>query len=77
MERNKIFIFKTLHNLRDELANYLWDLDDNNKPLDRIKNEDRFHLCACMRYGFSYFTPETLHQGYKGSSRSYLPAGMY
>lgn len=59
MERNKIFVLNHLTLLLSELSNCMWELDENNKPTDKIKNEPKYHLLACMRYLFSDFTPET------------------
>lgn len=60
MERNKIFVFKTCYRLRDELMNCLWDTAEDGTRLDKIKDEARYHLLACMRYLFSEFPLETV-----------------
>lgn len=60
MERNKIFIFKDLSNRLEEIMNCLWMPDENGRPTDKIKDEQRYHLCACARYLYSNFTPETV-----------------
>ena len=66
MERNKIFIFKDLTNRLEEMMNCLWEPDENGQPTDKIKDEQRYHLCACARYLYSNFTPETVvGQGYR------------
>ncbi len=59
-ELNKFFIFEDLTHLLSEIANCLWELDKNNKPTDKIKDEARYHLLACWRYIGSDFTPETV-----------------
>lgn len=60
MERNKIFVFKSLYNRLEELMNCLWIPDNEGKPTDKIKDEQKYHLCACARYLYSNFTPETV-----------------
>jgi len=59
MELNKVFVFTDLLNYFEELANCLWSPDQEGKPTDKIKDEQRYHLCACARYILSDFTPET------------------
>jgi hypothetical protein len=54
METDKIFVFEDLYGLLGELANCMWELDENKRPLDKIKNESRFHLLACLRYLCTY-----------------------
>lgn len=60
MERNKIFVFKSLFNRIEELMNCLWKPDNEGKPTDEILDEKKYHLCACARYLYSNFTPETV-----------------
>ncbi len=59
MEKNKIFIFKDLHQTLDQINTCMWKLDDMGKPTNEIKDEKRFHLLACLRYLCSIFNPET------------------
>ena len=63
MEHNKVFVFADLINYLDELRNCLWEIDETGKPLDKIKNESRYHLAACARYILSDFYPETNKRG--------------
>ena len=60
MERNKIFIFNDLSNRLEEMMNCLWEPDETGRATDKIKDEARYHLCACARYLYSNFTPETV-----------------
>jgi len=60
MERNKLFSFKSLYNIHEERMNCLWEPDSEGRPTDKIKDEQRYHLCACARYLYSNFTPETV-----------------
>jgi hypothetical protein len=60
MERNRIIIYDDLHNLLAEIANCLWELDDENRPtVGKIKDESKYHLLAALRYIASDFTQET------------------
>jgi phage terminase large subunit len=60
MALNKLFVFSDLTNYLNELNNCLWELDEENRPTDKIKDEARYHLCAAARYILSDFTPETV-----------------
>ena len=73
MEHNKVFIFSDLVEYIDELRNCLWEIDEHGKPLDKVRNEARYHLSACARYILSDFTPETSR---KKSSESYTYARL-
>jgi len=59
MELNKLHIFEDLHNLLLQIANCLWVLDDENKPTNKIDQEAKYHMLACLRYIMSDFAPET------------------
>jgi hypothetical protein len=63
MERNKFYAFSDMHGLLSELSNCLWELDEENKPLNKIANEQRYHLLACLRYIGSEFSPEMAEEG--------------
>lgn len=60
MERNRIFVCSECHQLLSQIANCLWELDDDNHVTNKIKDEAKYHLLACLRYIMSDFTPETL-----------------
>lgn len=59
MELNKLYTFDDNYNLLAQLANCLWVLDDENHTTNKVKDEFKYHLLACLRYIASYFTPET------------------
>jgi hypothetical protein len=59
IEKNKIFIFNDMTLTLTQIANCMWELTEDNKPLNKIKDEARYHLLACLRYIGSDFTPET------------------
>jgi len=50
MESNKLYIFEDLYRLLAQIANCMWILDDENKPTNKIKDEAKHHLLACLRY---------------------------
>jgi len=70
MERNRIIIYSNLHGLLSQIANCLWVLDEENRPTNKIDNESRYHLLACLRYIGSDFTPETADSSGWQSTRS-------
>ena len=70
MERNKIFIFKSLTHRYEEMVNCLWEPNENGRPTDKIKDEQRYHECACARYLYSNFTPETVELNRRKSRHS-------
>ncbi|MFA4837064.1 MAG: hypothetical protein WC749_13470, partial [Dehalococcoidia bacterium] len=60
IERNRFFVTKNCVNLMEELRNCLWETDKDGYRLDKIRNEARYHALACLRYGASDFTLETV-----------------
>jgi hypothetical protein len=62
-EQNKLYIFDDLIVTLSQIANCLWELDDQNKPINKVKDEPEYHLLACLRYIGSDFTPETVVTG--------------
>jgi hypothetical protein len=71
-ELNKLYIFDDMLGILVQIANCMWELDDTNKPLNKIKWEDRYHLLACLRYIGSDFTPETVVSRKREVSFSYF-----
>jgi len=72
LELNKVFIFKDLTYILAQLANCMWELDQENKPTkNKIKDEAKYHLLACLRYIGSDFTPETATLGAGNKPVSY------
>lgn len=63
MELNKIYIFNDMSHRIEELMNCLWEPDQEGRPTDKIKDEAKYHLCACARYLYCNFTPETVLSG--------------
>ncbi len=62
MELNKVYCFDDNYNWLEELMNCLWEPDKDGKPTNKIKDEAKYHLCACARALLSDFTPETVEQ---------------
>jgi len=60
VELNKLYVFNDMTNTLNQIANCMWELDDENVPMNKIKNEPKYHLLACLRYIGSDFTPETV-----------------
>jgi len=62
MEHDRIHIFRDLYPLREEMANCLWDVDNEGNKLDKVANESRYHLLAALRYGMSDMPQEAIVQ---------------
>jgi len=60
MELNKLFIFDDMFGLLSQIYNCLWELDIESKPINRIKNESRYHYLACLRYLATYLPAERI-----------------
>lgn len=57
---NKIMVFRDMEHYLDEKRTFCRELDDENRPTAKIKDESKFHLMACERYLISDFVPETV-----------------
>lgn len=57
-EMNKLCIFEDMYGLLSQIANCLWELDQENKPINKIKDEARYHELACLRYLCAYLPVE-------------------
>lgn len=71
MELNKLYVFKTLVHYHEELMNCMWKLDEQGVATNAIKDEKKYHLCACARYVLSDFTPETVEKAEEGQVWNY------
>lgn len=50
-EGNRFYVFDDMFGLLAEMANCLWELDNEMKPTTgKIDNEAKYHLSACLRY---------------------------
>ncbi len=50
MEVSKLYIMEDLWGLLSQIASCLWELDDDKRPTNKIQNESKYHLLACLRY---------------------------
>jgi len=57
MEMDKLYIFEDLYGLLGQIYNCMWELDEN-KPTNKVKNEAKYHLAACLRYLTTYLPVE-------------------
>lgn len=64
MEHGKIYIFEDLFGLMSEIANCMWELDQDKRPLNKIQNESRYHLLSCLRTLATYMPVERPAAGY-------------
>ncbi len=58
MEMNKLHIFEDNFILLSQIANCMWELDDEKKPISKIRDESKYHLLACLRYLATYIPIE-------------------
>mgnify|MGYP001575280657 CR=1 FL=1 len=56
---NKIMVFRDMVNYLDEKRTFSRQLDELNKPTEKIQSETRYHLMAAERGLLSNFVPET------------------
>ena len=51
IEQNQFYVFEDLHQLLGQLHNCMWEIDpETKKPLNKIKDEAKYHLLAAFRY---------------------------
>ena len=62
VELNKLHIFEDMVLTLSQMANCMWEINADNRPTNKIKDEARYHLLACLRYIGSDFAPETVEQ---------------
>jgi hypothetical protein len=60
IKRGKVFIFKGLAHLIDEITTYSRKLDDKYNPTNEIEDKSSYHLLDATRYILSDFRPETV-----------------
>lgn len=49
-KQQRLFVFRTLTGLRDELGTYSRVLDDSGEPTEKIRNKNAFHRLDALRY---------------------------
>jgi hypothetical protein len=50
VENNQLYVFEDLHQLLHQLHDCMWVLDEQKKPTNKIKDEAKWHIAACLRY---------------------------
>jgi len=60
MERNRVFVFKNLYHLREEITSCTWEVDRDGFKTGEMANKARWHLSQAMGYILSDMTPETI-----------------
>ncbi len=55
MEQDQFYVFEDLYGLLGQIANCMWEIDTDNKPTNKIKDEAKYHLLACLRYMATVF----------------------
>lgn len=49
-EKNQFYIFDDMYNILSQIANCMWELDVDQRPINKVKDESKYHLLACLRY---------------------------
>ncbi len=49
-KQDRLYVFKNLHGLRDELGSYSRKLDENGEPLEEIEDKNLWHRLDAVRY---------------------------
>lgn len=60
LEMDKLFISEELFGLLTQIANCMFELDEENKPKNKIKDEPKYHFLACLRYLAAYLPAERI-----------------
>ena len=55
MEQNKIYIFEDLFGLMSQINSCMWELDEEQRTKNKIKNEAKWHYLSCLRTLCTYF----------------------
>jgi len=65
MEQNQFYVFDDLYFLLSQIADCMWVLDEDQKPTNKIKDEPKYHLIACLRYLATTFTSRMVSGDYE------------
>ena len=49
-EQHQLYIFEDLHQILGQISNCMWVLDEDNRTINKVKDEAKYHLLACLRY---------------------------
>ena len=60
IEQNQLYIFEDLHQLLSQIASCMWVIGEDKKPTNKVKDEARWHLLACLRYLATILSPKFL-----------------
>lgn len=59
IEQNQLYIFEDLHQLLGQIASCMWIIDpETRQSTNKIRNESRYHLGACLRYLATVLSPK-------------------
>ena len=59
VEQSQFYVFEDLHQLLGQLHDCMWEIDmQTKKPLDKIKDEPKYHMLACLRYLCTVLIPK-------------------
>jgi len=59
VEQNQFYVFEDLHQLLGQIHDCMWVVDPQTKKATNvIKDEAKYHLCACLRYGATVMLPK-------------------
>jgi len=59
VEQKQLYVFDDLHNLLREIHDCMWEIDpETKKPLDKVKDEAKYHLLSCWRYLSTVLIPK-------------------
>jgi len=59
LEQNQFYVFEDLHNLLSQMASCMWEIDpESKKPLNKIKDEAKYHILAAFRYLVTVLIPK-------------------
>jgi len=59
VEQNQFYVFEDLHQLLGQLHDCMWEIDpQTKKPLDKIKDEAKYHLLSAFRYLCTVLIPK-------------------
>ena len=47
---SRLFVFRSLSGLRDELGTYSREIDEYGQPTSKIKDKEKFHRLDALRY---------------------------
>jgi len=59
VEQNQFYVFEDLYQLLGQIHDCMWVVDPQTKKATNVvKDEAKYHLCACLRYGATVMLPK-------------------